>query len=175
MAELTSSTRDAARRLGVSDTPMHKAERTGRIAREPDGQWDITKTRARLLETVDPQRSLASSRSRRMGANAAPADDVTEGSALPPLMGQAYLRKERRCLAERGAQRHCPMKKSHAHLDSFEVAPSRDRPRSGHVKPAIHLDHLSGDEARHLRGCQEKIGPNAFLNGADPPHGRELD
>jgi len=57
MAELTSSTREAARRLGVSDTTMHKAERTGRIAREPDGQWDITKTRARLLETSDPQRS----------------------------------------------------------------------------------------------------------------------
>ena len=57
MAELTSSTREAARRLGVSDTTMHKAERTGRITREPDGQWDITKTRARLLETSDPQRS----------------------------------------------------------------------------------------------------------------------
>jgi hypothetical protein len=27
MAELTSSTREAARRLGVSDTTMHKAER----------------------------------------------------------------------------------------------------------------------------------------------------
>ncbi len=40
MAELTSSTREAARRLGVSDTTMHKAERTGRITREPDGQWD---------------------------------------------------------------------------------------------------------------------------------------
>jgi hypothetical protein len=36
---------------------MHKAERSGRITREPDGQWDITKTRARLLETADPQRS----------------------------------------------------------------------------------------------------------------------
>jgi hypothetical protein len=57
MAELTSSTREAARRLGVSDTTMHKAERTGRIAREPDGQWDIAKTRSRLLETADPQRS----------------------------------------------------------------------------------------------------------------------
>ena len=148
MAELTSSTREAARRLGVSDTTMHKAERTGRITREPDGQWDITKTRARLLETADPQRSLASSRSRRMEANAAPADDMNEGSALPPLMGKAYLRKQRRC---------------------------RNWPRSGHVKPAVHLDYLSGDEARHLRGCQEKIGPNAFLNGADPPHGRELD
>ena len=52
MAELTSSTREAARRLGVSDTTMHKAERTGRIAREPDGQWDITKTRARLLDVA---------------------------------------------------------------------------------------------------------------------------
>ncbi len=57
MAELTSSTREAARRLGVSDTTMHKAERTGRITRERDGQWDITKTRARLLDTADPQRS----------------------------------------------------------------------------------------------------------------------
>jgi hypothetical protein len=57
MAELTSSTREAARRLGVSDTTMHKAERTGRIARKPDGQWDITKTRARLQDTADPQRS----------------------------------------------------------------------------------------------------------------------
>ena len=57
MAELTPSAREAARRLGVSDTAMHKAERMGRSAREPDGQWDITKTRARLLETSDPQRS----------------------------------------------------------------------------------------------------------------------
>jgi hypothetical protein len=57
MAELTPSTREAARRLGVSDTTMHKAERTGRITREPDGQWDIAKTRARLLDTADPQRS----------------------------------------------------------------------------------------------------------------------
>ncbi len=62
MPELTSSTREAARRLGVSDTAIHKAERSGRIAREPDGQWDIDKTRRRLVETADPTRSpLASS------------------------------------------------------------------------------------------------------------------
>jgi hypothetical protein len=36
MAELTPSTRKAARRPGVSDTTMHKAERSGRIAREPN-------------------------------------------------------------------------------------------------------------------------------------------
>ena len=57
MPELTASTREAARRLGVSDTAIHKAERAGRIAREPDGQWDIDKTRRRLAETADPARS----------------------------------------------------------------------------------------------------------------------
>lgn len=57
MPELTASTREAARRLGVSDTAIHKAERAGRIAREPDGQWDIDKTRRRLVETADPVRS----------------------------------------------------------------------------------------------------------------------
>jgi hypothetical protein len=45
MPELTNSTREAARRIGVSDTAIYKAERAGRIAREPDGQWDIDKTR----------------------------------------------------------------------------------------------------------------------------------
>ena len=57
MPEMTASTREAARRLGVSDTAIHKAERAGRIAREPDGQWDIDKTRRRLVETADPARS----------------------------------------------------------------------------------------------------------------------
>jgi hypothetical protein len=57
MPELTPSTREAARRLSVSDTTIHKAERAGRIAREPDGNWDIDKTRRRLTETADPNRS----------------------------------------------------------------------------------------------------------------------
>jgi len=62
MPELTASTREAARRIGVSDTAIHKAERAGRITREPDGNWDIDKTRRRLTETADPTRSpLASS------------------------------------------------------------------------------------------------------------------
>jgi hypothetical protein len=57
MPELTPSTREAARRLGVSDTALRKAEQTNRIAREPDGQWDIDKTRRRMIETADPARS----------------------------------------------------------------------------------------------------------------------
>jgi hypothetical protein len=57
MPELTPSTREAARRLGVSDTALRKAEQSNRIAREPDGSWDIDKTRRRLTETADPNRS----------------------------------------------------------------------------------------------------------------------
>jgi hypothetical protein len=57
MPELTPSTREAARRIGVTETALRKAEQTNRIAREPDGQWDIDKTRRRLIETADPSRS----------------------------------------------------------------------------------------------------------------------
>ena len=54
MPEMTASTGEAARRLGVSDTAIHKTERAGCIAREPDGNCDIDKTRRRLTETADP-------------------------------------------------------------------------------------------------------------------------
>ena len=57
MPELTSSTREAARRIGVTETALRKAATTGRIVREADGQWDVEKTRRRLIETADPVRS----------------------------------------------------------------------------------------------------------------------
>ena len=57
MPELTSSTREAARRIGVTEAALRKAATTGRIVREADGQWDVEKTRRRLIETADPHRS----------------------------------------------------------------------------------------------------------------------
>lgn len=57
MPELTPSTREAARRIGVTETALRKAEQSSRIAREPDGTWDIDKTRRRMVETADPIRS----------------------------------------------------------------------------------------------------------------------
>jgi hypothetical protein len=57
MPELTASTREAARRIGVTETALRKAEQSSRIAREPDGSWDIDKTRRRMVETADPARS----------------------------------------------------------------------------------------------------------------------
>ncbi|WP_027285672.1 hypothetical protein [Rubritepida flocculans] len=57
MPELTPSNREAARRIGISETALRKAEGSGRIAREPDGRWDIDKTRRRLVQTADPHRS----------------------------------------------------------------------------------------------------------------------
>jgi DNA-binding transcriptional MocR family regulator len=55
--ELVASQREAARRLGISHTALQKALQSGRIAPEPDGRWDIDKTRRRLVETADPSRS----------------------------------------------------------------------------------------------------------------------
>jgi hypothetical protein len=57
MSERITSERELARRIGISHTAIQKAEAAGRIAREPDGTWDIEKTRRRLIETADPVRS----------------------------------------------------------------------------------------------------------------------
>ena len=72
MPELTPSTREAARRIGITETALRKAEQTNRIAREPDGQWDIDKTRRRLVETADPVRSPLATGGGGAGADGTP-------------------------------------------------------------------------------------------------------
>jgi hypothetical protein len=53
------SQREVARRLGISHTTLQKAQRSGRIAPEPDGTWDIEKLREQLARTADPARKTA--------------------------------------------------------------------------------------------------------------------
>jgi hypothetical protein len=38
--------RELARRIGVSETAVRRAEKAGRIRREPDGAWDLTRVQA---------------------------------------------------------------------------------------------------------------------------------
>jgi hypothetical protein len=47
------SQREVARRLGISHTALQKAQRSGRIAPEPDGGWDVEKVRAQLARTAN--------------------------------------------------------------------------------------------------------------------------
>jgi hypothetical protein len=56
---MAASQREAARRLGISHTALQKAARSGRIAPEPDGRWDVAKIRAQLASTADPARKTA--------------------------------------------------------------------------------------------------------------------
>jgi DNA-binding Lrp family transcriptional regulator len=39
------SNRELARQLGVSETAVRRAEKAGRIKREPDGAWDLAKVK----------------------------------------------------------------------------------------------------------------------------------
>jgi hypothetical protein len=49
----TTSNRELARHLGVSETAVRRAERTGRIAREPDGAWDPARVKAAWAGNTD--------------------------------------------------------------------------------------------------------------------------
>jgi hypothetical protein len=54
MGTRVASQREVARRLGISHTALQKAQRSGRIAPEPDGSWDVEKVRAQLARTAAP-------------------------------------------------------------------------------------------------------------------------
>jgi hypothetical protein len=57
------SNRELARRIGVSETAVRRAERTGRIGRDADGSWDLTKVQAAWAGNTD-QAQQRSARSR---------------------------------------------------------------------------------------------------------------
>jgi hypothetical protein len=57
LPERATSAREVARRLGLSHTAIQKAERVGRIAREPDGSWDVSRVRRDMTESARPGRS----------------------------------------------------------------------------------------------------------------------
>jgi hypothetical protein len=56
------SNRGVARQLEVSETAVRRAEKAGRIRRDPDGAWDLAKVRAAWAGNTDPaqQRGEAS-------------------------------------------------------------------------------------------------------------------
>jgi ribosomal protein L19E len=53
------SNRELARQLAVSETAVRRAEKAGRIRREPDGAWDLAKVRAAWSGNTDPAQQRA--------------------------------------------------------------------------------------------------------------------
>jgi hypothetical protein len=53
------SNRGLARQLGVSETAVRRAERAGRIGREPDGAWDLAKVKAAWVGNTDAAQQRA--------------------------------------------------------------------------------------------------------------------
>jgi hypothetical protein len=47
------SNRELARQIGVSETAVRRAEKAGRIKREPDGSWDAVKVKAAWSDNTD--------------------------------------------------------------------------------------------------------------------------
>jgi hypothetical protein len=50
----TTSNRELARQLGVSETAVRRAEKARRIKRQPDGSWDPAKVQAAWSDNTDP-------------------------------------------------------------------------------------------------------------------------
>jgi hypothetical protein len=66
----TASNRGLARQLGVSETAVRRAEKAGRIQREPDGAWDLARVKAAWAGNTDPaqQRTAPAAGDKNRGA-----------------------------------------------------------------------------------------------------------
>ena len=84
----TSSNRELARQLGVSETAVRRAEKAGRIRREPNGAWDPAKVKAAWSDNTDQaQQRPKPSAGERKGSRARmkPVPDVALGAVRDTL------------------------------------------------------------------------------------------
>jgi hypothetical protein len=84
----TTSNRELARWIGVSETAVRRAENAGRIGREADGSWDLTKVRAAWSSNTDPSQQRGSSiRAQHRGRPAAmkPVPEAAVGAVRDTL------------------------------------------------------------------------------------------
>jgi hypothetical protein len=61
------SNRALARQLGVSETAVRRAEKAGRIKRDPDGSWDPAKVEAAWSDNTDQAQQRSPRSDRRTG------------------------------------------------------------------------------------------------------------
>jgi hypothetical protein len=89
----TGSNRGLARELGVSETAVRRAEKVGRIGREPDGSWDLARVKAAWAGNTNPAqqrvRPDAGDGRRRAARNAVkPVPDAALGAVRETLREQ---------------------------------------------------------------------------------------
>ena len=83
----TTSNRELARRIGVSETAVRRAERAGRIKREADGAWDVARVKAAWTSNTDPgqQRSARSAGSAGRHRAMKPVSEAAVGAVRDTL------------------------------------------------------------------------------------------
>jgi hypothetical protein len=84
----TTSNRELARQLGVSETAVRRAEKARRIKREPDGSWDLARVKAAWSDNTDsaqqrPKPSAEEGKGSR--ARMKPVPDVALGAVRDTL------------------------------------------------------------------------------------------
>jgi hypothetical protein len=83
----TTSNRELARQLGISETAVRRAEKAGRIAREASGSWDLAKVKAAWAGNTDPaqQRPARSSRTTGKQRTMKPVPEAAVGAVRETL------------------------------------------------------------------------------------------
>jgi hypothetical protein len=76
----TTSNRELARHLGVSETAVRRAEKAGRIRREADGAWDPSRVKAAWANNTDEAQQRPNPGARARSGEPAPMKPVPEAA-----------------------------------------------------------------------------------------------
>jgi hypothetical protein len=85
------SNRELARQLGVSETAIRKAEKSGRIRKEPDGGWDLAKVRAAWGSNTDQSQQRGRMKPVPEAAVGAVRDTLKEQGEAVASGGMTYM------------------------------------------------------------------------------------
>jgi hypothetical protein len=94
----TTSNRELARGIGVSETAVRRAEKAGRIGREADGSWDLAKVQAAWSSNTDPsqqRRSPTRAQHRGRPATMKPVPEAAVGAVEPVSAGNMTFMQAR--------------------------------------------------------------------------------
>jgi hypothetical protein len=79
------SNRELARQLGVSETAVRRAEKAGRIKREPDGSWDPARVKAAWSDNTDQAQQRPAGRSAAKRRTLKPVPEAALGAVRDTL------------------------------------------------------------------------------------------
>jgi biotin operon repressor len=143
------SNRELARQLGVSETAIRKAEKTGRIKKEPDGSWDLAKVKAAWGSNTDEAQQRGRMKPVSEAAVGAVRDTLKEQGEAVAAGAMTYMQARTANEVLKAQERRLKLQQIKGEV--VDRAKAVAQPPLHRVDACPCLAHRHGGQRQHLR------------------------